>query len=235
MLKRIKNILKSICLFVFQTSLLAIIIYRVLPVAYTPLMLLRYIQNADGERKNGISKEWKPLYDLGREVPLSALTGEDPKFFNHFGFDFKQIRHAAENNMEGGKTQGASTISQQTAKNLFLLPMRSYIRKGLEVYFTALMELVWSKRRILEVYLNIIETGPAIFGVEAASQKYFKKLASKLNVAQSARLIAVLPNPRRWHPDNLGYDFWDKCNKPNIVLNNHYRAIIFQRGYVQGF
>ena len=218
---------------VFQTSLLAIIIYRAVPVAYTPLMLLRYIQNDDNERENGISKTWKALSDLGTEVPLSAVTGEDPKFFNHFGFDFKQIMHAAENNLEGGKTQGASTLSQQTAKNLFLLPTRSYIRKALEVYFTGLMELVWSKKRILEVYLNIIETGPAIFGVEASSQKYFKKPASKLNVAKSARLIAVLPNPRRWHPDNLGYDYWDKCNKPNVVLNNHYRAIVLQRGYVE--
>ncbi len=235
MLKRIKNILKSILLLIFQTSLLAIIIYRVVPVYYTPLMLQRYIQNNNGERENGINKKWKSLEELGREVPLSALTGEDPKFFKHYGFDFKQIKHAAENNREGGKTQGASTISQQTAKNVFLLPVRSYIRKGMEVYFTAMMELIWNKKRILEVYLNIIETGPAIFGVEAASLHYYQKPTKALNVDQSARLVAVLPNPLRWHPDNLSYDYWEKRNKPNTKLNNHYRAIIYQRGYVEGF
>ncbi len=235
MLKRIKYILKSICVFIFQTSLLAIIIYRVVPVPYTPLMVQRYIQNTNGERDNGTYKIWKPLAEMGHEVPLSALTGEDPKFFKHYGFDFTQIKHAAENNIEGGKTQGASTITQQTAKNLFLLPVRSYLRKGMEAYFTALMELLWSKQRILEVYLNIIETGPAIFGMEAASQHYYHKPCKTLIVAQSARLVAVLPNPLRWHPDNLGYDYWDKCAKPNVVLNNHYKAIVYQRGYVEGF
>ncbi len=233
MLKRIKNILKSICLFAFQTSLLAIIIYRVLPIPCTPLMIQRYIQNSNGEREKGTSKQWKPLAEMGHEIPLSALTGEDPKFFSHFGFDFQQIKHAAENNIEGGKTQGASTISQQTAKNLFLLPIRSYARKGLEVYFTALMELIWSKQRILEVYLNIIETGPAIFGMEAAAKHYYNKTCKVLTVAQSARLVAVLPNPLRWHPTNLGYDYWDKCNKPNLVLNNHYKAIVYQRRFVE--
>lgn len=233
MLKRIKSILKSIYLLALQTTLLALIIYRVVPVAYTPLMMLRYIQNEDNERENGIQKIWKPLAELGKEVPLSALTGEDPKFASHFGFDFQQILHAAENNISGGQTIGASTISQQTAKNIFLLPVRSYIRKGLEVYFTAMMELMWSKKRILEVYLNIIETGPGIFGAEAASQKYFKKSCKSLSVYQSAKLIAVLPNPLRWHPDNLYYDYWEQKNKSNTTLNNHYKAIMYQRAYVK--
>ena len=134
-------------------------------------------------------------------MPLAVVTSEDPKFFEHFGFDFEQIQHSLERNIEKGKKlRGASTISQQTAKNLFLWPKRSWVRKGIEVYFTIVLETFWNKRRILEVYLNIIEMGDGIYGAEAAAQEYFNKSSAKLTKPEAALIAAVLPNPRRWSP-----------------------------------
>lgn len=144
----------------------------------------------------GIVKQWVPLTQISRNMQLAVICGEDQNYCQHWGFDFKAIKAAAEHNIKGGKKRGASTISQQTAKNVFLWEGRSWIRKGLEVWFTALIELVWGKERIMEVYLNVIETGDGLFGVEAAAKTYYRTAAAKLNAGQAARIAGLLPCPQ---------------------------------------
>ena len=145
-----------------------------------------------------IAYEWFSYDDISKEMALAVIASEDQNFPNHFGFDFDQIEKALEQHERGSRLRGASTITQQVAKNLFLWEGRSFIRKGLEAYFTVLLELLWSKERILEVYLNIAEMGDMIFGVGAASQIYFKKLPDKLTPSQAALLAATIPNPIRF-------------------------------------
>jgi monofunctional biosynthetic peptidoglycan transglycosylase len=165
------------------------------------LMIIRYFEMEDGK----IDKDWKSLDEIGKNMPLAVVTAEDQKFAEHFGFDLEAIEKAVKYNEKhkGKKVKGASTISQQTAKNVFLWPGRSWIRKGLEVYFTFVIEICWSKERIIEVYLNVIEMGPGVYGAEAAAQYYFNKSASDLTKKEAATIAAILPNPIRWsasHP-----------------------------------
>jgi len=143
-----------------------------------------------------IAYEWFSYDDISKEMALAVVAAEDQNFPNHFGFDFEQIEKALDQHNRGHRLRGASTITQQVAKNLFLWEGRSFIRKGLEAYFTLLIELLWSKERILEVYLNIVELGDMIFGIGAASQIYFKKLPIKLTRSQAALLTATIPNPK---------------------------------------
>ena len=168
------------------------LIYRFLPPPVTILMLERL---AEGR---GLTKSWRPMSAIAPSLPYAVIAAEDAGFCSHHGFDFHAMQMAAQSNEKGGKVRGGSTISQQTAKNVFLWPDRSYIRKGLEAYFTGLIELGWGKRRILEMYLNVVEWGPGLYGAEAASQRYFKTSAAKLSPAQSARLAAILPSPLKW-------------------------------------
>lgn len=156
-------------------------------------------RKADGKEWK-IEKSWVDIEDLSNNLKTAALAGEDANFLNHWGFDFKAMSKALEKNQKGKKIRGGSTISQQTAKNVFLWPGRSYIRKAFEAYFTVLIELLWGKERILEVYLNVIEMGDGIYGAEAATQKYFGKSAHSMSKSQAALIIAVLPNPLRWSP-----------------------------------
>ena len=171
-------------------------IYRFVPVPFTPLMIIRYFELDEGK----IDKDWTPLEEISPALPLAVVTAEDQKFAEHYGFDLEAIEKAMKYNErhKGKKMKGASTISQQTAKNVFLWPGRSWIRKGLEVYFTFMIELLWSKERIMEVYLNVIEMGPGVYGAQAASQYYFHKDAAKLTKRESATIAAILPNPLRW-------------------------------------
>jgi len=147
--------------------------------------------------ENPIRKQWVSLNHISQNMQLAVICGEDQNYCKHWGFDIKAIRAAAENNLKGGKKRGASTISQQTAKNVFLWEGRSWIRKGLEVWFTALIELLWGKERIMEVYLNVIETGDGLFGVEAAAHKYYRTSAAKLSGQQAAYISGLLPCPRK--------------------------------------
>lgn len=142
-----------------------------------------------------IDYRWKDLEEIDSSVPLAFISSEDQKFLDHNGFDVEAIKKAIESNKESKKVRGASTISQQVAKNVFLLPTKSYLRKGLEVYFTFLIELVWGKERIMEVYMNVVELGEGVYGVEAAGHKYFKKSASKLSRGEAALMATALPNP----------------------------------------
>ncbi|OOG70128.1 monofunctional biosynthetic peptidoglycan transglycosylase [Algoriphagus sp. A40] len=178
-----------------------VIIYRFLPVPITPLMVIRVFEQAfDSEKEVRLYKDWVSISNISKNAPQAVIAAEDQKFLDHKGFDFEAMEKAWENNKKGKRIKGASTITQQTVKNVFLWPSRSYVRKGLEAYFTVLVELLWSKERIIEVYLNVIEMGDGIYGIEAASQAYYKKPALKLNRSQAAMIAAVLPNPRRWTP-----------------------------------
>ncbi|MCL4139752.1 UNVERIFIED_CONTAM: hypothetical protein GTU68_048046 [Idotea baltica] len=141
---------------------------------------------------------------MSPEMPIAVVAAEDQLFPEHHGFDFKSIQKAIKSNQKTDKLRGGSTISQQTAKNVFLWQGRSWIRKGLETYFTFLIELIWGKKRILEVYLNVSEMGPQTFGAEAAAQRYFKAPARKLNRNKAARIAAILPSPRKWKAVNSG-------------------------------
>ena len=151
-----------------------------------------------------VDYRWVPKEQIPEALRLGAVAAEDQKFFTHWGFDFIAIAEALEHNEKSRKKRGASTITQQTAKNLFLWPSRSWLRKGLEVTFTLLLEFTWPKERILEVYLNVAEFGPGIYGAEAAAQKFFRKPAAKMTPAECAHLIAVLPNPKKWRADRPG-------------------------------
>ncbi|MEB2778960.1 monofunctional biosynthetic peptidoglycan transglycosylase [Algoriphagus sp. C2-6-M1] len=186
-------------LWFFIISVGMTVIYRFVPVPITPLMVIRFFEQAfDSEKEVRLRKDWVPISEISKNAPQAVFASEDQKFLDHNGFDMEAMEKAWENNKKGKRIKGASTITQQTVKNVFLWPSRSYIRKGFEAYFTVLVELIWSKERIMEVYLNVIEMGDGIYGIEAASQAFYTKPASKLNRNQAAMIAAVLPNPRRW-------------------------------------
>lgn len=196
MLKKGFKILLKVLLGFVIISFVSTLLFRFVPIPVTPLMIIRYFEMEDGK----IDKDWKSLDEIGKNMPLAVVTAEDQKFAEHFGFDMEAIEKAMKYNEKhkGKKVKGASTISQQTAKNVFLWPGRSWIRKGLEVYFTFVIEICWSKERIIEVYLNVIEMGPGVYGSEAAAQYYFNKSASDLTKKEAATIAAILPNPIRW-------------------------------------
>jgi len=179
-------------------SVMSVVAYRFLPVPVTILQLSRCVEQFNDDRPIRLRKDWRALERISPHLQLAVVCAEDQKFPQHRGFDIAAIEQAIERNRQGKKLRGASTISQQTAKNVFLWEGRTWLRKGLEVYFTALIELLWGKERILEVYLNVIEMGDGIYGAEAASQAYFKKEAAKLTRAEAALLASVLPSPRKY-------------------------------------
>ena len=183
-------------------SVALVLLFRFVPVGYSGFMLERQISAwFAGERDFRLRQRWVPLRDVSRELPIALVAAEDQKFPLHHGFDVEAIREAIEDAEDGERLRGASTISQQTAKNLFLWNGRSFVRKGLEAYFTVLIELCWPKQRILEVYLNVAEFGDGIYGAAAASDVYFRKTAGALTAREAALLAAVLPNPRRLRVD----------------------------------
>lgn len=165
------------------------LVYRFVPVPFTWPMARDAIAGRHVERS------WRPLSEIAPAVPRAVIGAEDARFCEHTGFDFEAMEQAAARNAKGGNIRGGSTISQQTAKNAFLWPGRSYVRKGLEAWFTILIEAIWGKPRIMEVYLNIAEMGPGIYGVEAAAQHYFHRNAAELSPAEAARIAAILPQP----------------------------------------
>ena len=184
----------------FASTILSVIAYRFIPVYITPLMVIRCFQNGDFT----IHHHWVPLESMSPHMPVAVMASEDSRFLLHHGFDFNAIGKAARHNISGGKKHGASTISQQTAKNVFLWPGRSWIRKGIEAYFTALIEVFWSKQRIMEVYLNSIEMGNGIYGADAVAEYNFGKKAVDLSRADCATIAATLPNPRKFSSKKPG-------------------------------
>jgi monofunctional biosynthetic peptidoglycan transglycosylase len=161
-------------------------------------MVERKIESWLDDQPIDLQRSWRPWRELPDDLKMAVIAGEDQKFADHWGFDIAAIQAALEHNQQGGSLRGASTLSQQVAKNLFLWSGRSWLRKGIEVWFTGLIELLWSKQRILEVYLNSVEWGDGVFGAEAAAQHHFKVGAPYLSRQQSSLLAAVLPNPRAW-------------------------------------
>lgn len=193
--KRIMKVILYVFLGLFALSILLTILYRWVNPPITYLMILRKVESG-----YPINKEWISIEKLPKHTYNMAIAAEDANFIKHNGFDFKAIERAMEHNEKSKKKRGASTISQQVAKNVFLWPGRSWFRKGLEVYFTFLIETFWSKERIMEVYINIAEMGKGIYGIQAASKYYFKKDATKLTADQSALIFACLPSPLKSNP-----------------------------------
>lgn len=180
-------------------SVFTVVVFKWMPVPVTSLMLIRNVEQLANGEKLKLKHDWVPMKKISAHMQLAAVCSEDQNFFKHHGFDFGAMKKALnEAKRKNGKLRGASTISQQTAKNVFLWPARSWVRKGLEVWFTGLIELIWGKKRILEVYLNSIEMGDGIYGAEAAARAYFGVPASKLSKYQAASVIAILPSPRKW-------------------------------------
>src|SRR6185437_5456528 len=194
--------LRKVLLYLFLFSILSVIFFRFIPIPLTPLMLIRCNEQLWSGKKLKLKKDWTSLENMSPYMAKAVMASEDQLFMEHWGFDTHSIKKAFESNNRKKKKgiKGASTISQQVAKNVFLWPSRSWIRKGLEAYFTVLIEVFWSKKRIMEVYLNVTEMGDGIYGAEKASEIYFKRPAKKLTASEAALIAAVLPNPRKWSP-----------------------------------
>ena len=186
-------------------SLFFVVLYKFVPVPYTPLMVIRYFENKSAGKDIETKHHWVPLENISKNLQKAVIASEDGRFFEHYGLDFSAMQKAAVGNFKGKKLKGGSTITQQTAKNVFLWQGRSYFRKALEAYYTVLIELIWGKERILEVYLNSIEMGDGIYGAEAATQHWYKKDCKSLTRMQAAGIAAILPNPRRFSPNGSAY------------------------------
>lgn len=182
----------------FVSSNLLVLVFKFVDPPLTPLMLIRVAEQKFSGKTPRIRQEWRELKTISDNLQLAVMASEDQKFCDHTGFDWDAIDNAMEQNGRSKRVRGGSTITQQTAKNLFLWPQRSWIRKGFEAYFTVLIEFWWSKHRIMETYLNIIEIGEGVYGVEAAAKYYYNHSAKRMTAAEAATLAAILPNPRKW-------------------------------------
>ena len=192
-----------------------VVLYKYVPVYYTPLMLQRYVENIGVENAVSAKKSWVAFDDISPALARAVISSEDNLFQKHCGFSFDNIQKAWDDIQNGKRFRGVSTISQQTAKNVFLFPVKSYVRKAYEAYLTVLIEQIWGKRRIMEVYLNVIEMGDGIYGAEAASLEFFKCHAKSLSSEQCALIAACLPNP-------LVY----KVNKPSKYIRSRQSKIL---------
>ncbi len=197
---RILRFVRNFIIFFFVSSIFFVLLYKWVPIPVTPLMVIRTTEQIFSDEDVRIVKEWTPIGNISPNMVRAVIASEDNKFLSHSGFDWDAIEKAREMNKKGKKLVGASTISQQVAKNVFLYPRRSYFRKGLEAYFTFLIEKTWSKKRIMEVYLNVLETGHGIYGVEKASRIYFHKPSKDLTQSEAALIAASLPNPLKMNP-----------------------------------
>jgi monofunctional biosynthetic peptidoglycan transglycosylase len=188
----LRFLLMLVLIFGIAGPIVVVAIYRVVPPPITWLMVERMVQG------HGFDRRWVPLRRISPDLVRSVIAAEDSRFCEHHGFDFNAMQKAMAANAEGGRIRGGSTISQQTAKNIFLWPHRDYVRKGMEAWFTVLIETIWGKPRIMEVYLNSIEWGPGVYGAEAAARHNFGVGAAQLSAAQAARLAAIVPKPLSW-------------------------------------
>ena len=208
----------------FASTILSVVALRFMPVVLTPLMLIRCYEQVKAGEELKLSHDWEPLTNISKDLPIAVMASEDAKFLEHHGFDYQAIEHAAKRNRQHPEKRklGASTISQQTAKNVFLWPGRSWVRKGFEVYFTALIELMWPKERIMEVYLNSIEMGNGIYGAQAVAEEHFNTDAKDLTKAQCALIAATLPNPRKFSSKN-----------PSAYMLKRQKRILREMKYVE--
>ncbi|MFV8371441.1 monofunctional biosynthetic peptidoglycan transglycosylase [Flavobacterium sp. LB2P74] len=185
-------------LWFFGLSLFFVVLFKFVPVPFTPLMVIRAIENKTAGKEVFFSHDWEPIENISMNLQKAVIASEDGTFLKHNGFDFVAMQKAYKSNERGRRVKGGSTISQQTAKNVFLWQGRSYLRKGLEAYFTVLIEIIWGKERIMEVYLNSIEMGNGVYGAQAAAEHWYRKGASSLTPMQAAGIAAILPNPRKY-------------------------------------
>ena len=197
-LKKVQKWLRWLVILFFASSIGTVVLYRWLPVYVTPLMVIRCAQQVGRGEQIRLRHHWVPLSEMSKYMPVAVMASEDQRFLEHHGFDFDAIGQAMKEHSQGKRQRGGSTISQQTAKNVFLWPSHSWVRKGLEAYFTALIELCWSKQRIMEVYLNSIEMGDGIYGAEAVAQWHFGCTSAQLTRQNCALIAATLPNPLRF-------------------------------------
>lgn len=214
---------RLVIFYFFFSTIGAVILGRFFPIGTSSYMFLNKVDNLLAGEIKPINQAWIGLGSIPQNMQLAVIASEDQKFPDHFGFDIESIEKALKENTRRKRIRGASTITQQVARNLFLWPGKSYFRKGLEAYFTILLEVFWSKERILEVYLNIAEFGENIYGVESAARILFKKPATKLNINQCALLASVLPNPKRF-----------KANRPSPYTQRRSSWIINQMNQLGG-
>lgn len=197
-MNKLSRFLFKIFIWFLGISLFFVILFKFVPVPFTPLMVIRVIENKSVGNEIYFSHDWEPIENISVNLQKAVIASEDGTFLSHHGFDFTAMQKAYKSNERGRRIKGGSTISQQTAKNVFLWQGRSYVRKGLEAYFTVLIELIWGKERIMEVYLNSIEMGDGVYGAQAAAEHWYRKDASSLTPQQAAGIAAILPNPRKY-------------------------------------
>ena len=220
-MKKLQKLLQWIVLLFFGSTIFFVVLYRFVPVPLTPLMIIRCAQQVSRGEKIRLKHHWVPLEEMSKYLPVAVMASEDQRFLQHHGFDVVEIQNAIEERQSGKRLRGGSTISQQTAKNVFLWPKSSWVRKGFEAYFTVLIELCWSKERIMEVYLNSIEMGDGIYGAEAVAQQHFSRPAKKLSRANCALIAATLPNP-----------LWYSSKKPSRYVLKRQTAIMRQMKHI---
>ena len=197
-MSKLTRFLFKALLWFFGLSLFFVVLFKFVPVPFTPLMVIRAIENKAAGKEVFFSHDWEPIENISMNLQKAVIASEDGTFLKHNGFDFVAMQKAYKSNERGRRIKGGSTISQQTAKNVFLWQGRSYLRKGLEAYFTVLIEIIWGKERIMEVYLNSIEMGNGVYGAQAAAEHWYRKGASSLTPMQAAGIAAILPNPRKY-------------------------------------
>lgn len=223
-IKKFFRWIRNLILFFFISTILAVVAYKYVPVYVTPLMVIRCVEQVGRGEKIRLKHHWVPLESINNALAVAVISSEDQNFELHDGFDFEAIEKALDEKEKRGRVRGASTISQQTAKNVFLWPTSSWVRKGFEVYFTFLIEQIWDKQRIMEVYLNSIEMGDGIYGAEAVAQLHFNRPAKTLSKPQCALIAATLPNPIRMN-----------SAKPTKYLIKRQGFILKQMSYIQTF
>ena len=224
MFTKLQKILRWIVLLFFGGTILIVLIYKWCPVYFTPLMAIRCVQQAGRGEQIRLKHHWVPLDSMSIYMPVAVMASEDQRFLDHNGFDFVEINKTLEERRSGKRFRGGSTISQQTAKNVFLWPGASWVRKGLEAWFTVLIELLWGKERIMEVYLNSIEMGDGIYGAEAVAQQHFGRRAITLTRPNCALIAATLPNPLKYSSKN-----------PSAYMYKRQTAIMAQMRHIDVF
>ena len=202
MFRKILRFLKKAFLWFLGLSVFSVLVFKWVPIPFTPLMITRVIENKLDGNDAIFSHDWVALEEISPNLQKAVIASEDGNFLKHNGFDFDAMQKALKNNQKGRKIKGGSTISQQTAKNVFLWQGRSYIRKALEAYFTVLIEIIWGKERIMEVYLNSIEMGNGVYGAQEAARHWYSTTAKELTKKQAAGIAAILPNPRKYKASN---------------------------------
>ncbi|UFH47444.1 monofunctional biosynthetic peptidoglycan transglycosylase [Flavobacterium galactosidilyticum] len=214
-MSKLSHFLFKALLWFLGISLFFVVLFKFVPVPFTPLMVIRAIENKTAGKELHFSHDWEPIKNISMNLQKAVIASEDGTFLTHNGFDFKAMQKAYKGNERGRRIKGGSTISQQTAKNVFLWQGRSYLRKGLEAYFTVLIEIIWGKERIMEVYLNSIEMGDGVYGAQAATQHWYRKDATNLTPIQAAGIAAILPNPRKF-----------KATSSSSYINNRKSKIV---------